>query len=336
MKILSCVPYHYYHHPKAIEPNFYNFTHIPEQMGHCVHTFDFIEQCHINKERMNNFFLSIVKNGSYDLTMITSNKEEFFPEVLSEASRYSVLMAWNSDDDWRWEDYSLKWCKYYTYMVTTYRHIYEANKLLYPNLLLSQWGCLGVSDGLTVNKDLDLSFVGQIYGDRGDRIAFIRKRMPIAVFGKGTDLPLNWKSFAKKQLAKLFGIPFQVDRTLNLFSEVNNIWNRSKISFTPLQSSHLSMLQIKGRVFDMGLSGTVMLCDRNPSLYEFYEPGKEYVEFSDMKECVERARYLLSHDAERQKIAEAYYRRTQSEHMWRHRFEKLFTAMGLPAYGNVV
>jgi spore maturation protein CgeB len=335
MKILSCVPYHYYHHPKAIEPSFLYFTHIPKQMGHCIHAFDFIEQYHIDKERMNNFFLSIVKSGSYDLVMITTHGDEFFTEVLREASRYSILMAWNSDDDWRWEEYSSKWCKYYTYMVTTYRHIYEVNKLLYPNLLLSQWACLGLDGGLKLKKDLDLSFVGQIYGDRGDRIAFIRKRMPIAVFGKGMAPPLDWKSCVKKQLAKLFRIPFQVDGTLN-FYEVNNIWNRSKVSFTPLQSSCLKTLQIKSRVFDMGLSGTVMLCDRNPSLYEFYEPAKEYVEFSDMKECVEKVRYLLSHDAERQKIAESYYRRTQAEHMWQHRFERLFTAMGLPVYGNIV
>jgi spore maturation protein CgeB len=115
---------------------------------------------------------------------------------------------------------------------------------------------------------------------------------------------------------------------------VNNIWNRSKISFTPLQSSHLNKLQVKGRVFEMGLSGTVMLCDRSPALYEFYEPGKEYVEFSDMKECVDKAQYLLAHDSERLRISGAYYRRTRAEHMWHHRFEKLFSAMGLQAQAN--
>ena len=333
MKILCCVPCHYYDHPKAIEPSFLYFTRIPEQMGHRVHAFDFIEQCRIDKERMNDFFLSIVKSGSYDLVMITTHNDEFSREILDEASRQCILMAWNSDDDWRWEDYSSQWCKHYTYMVTTYREIYEANKAEYPHLLLSQWACTGLWDGLNVEKEFDLSFVGQIYGDRAECIASIRQRMPIATFGKGTEPSLSCKGHLKKRVAQFFRIPLQLDRTLK-FDEINNIWNRSKVSFTPLRSSRLNTLQIKSRVFDMGLSGTVMLCNRNPALHEFYEAGEEYVEFHDIKECVDKARYLLTHDTERRRIAEAYYRRTKAEHMWHHRFEKLFTAMGLPVYGN--
>ena len=333
MKILSCVPYHYYHHPKAIEPSFLYFTRIPEQMGHCVHAFDFIEQHRVSKDRMNDFFLSIVKGGGYDLVMVTTHEDEFFPEVLAEASRHTILMAWNSDDDWRWEEYSSKWCKYYIYMVTTYRHIYEANKPAFPNLLLSQWGCPGLWDGLNIKKDLSLTFAGQVYGNRKEQIDSIRRRMPIATFGRGAETSLSWKGKLKKRLAQLTRIPFYSAQTLG-FDEVNNVWNRSKVSFTPLLSSSLDKLQIKSRVFDMGLSGTVMLCDRNTALYEYYEPGKEFEEFGDIEECVDKAWYLMSHDIARQTIAEAYYRRTKADHMWHHRFEKLFTAMGLPAYGS--
>ena len=333
MKILSCVPYHYYHHPKAIEPSFLYFTQIPEQMGHRVHAFDYIKQHQINKQRMNDFFLSIVKNGSYDLVIIMTHEDEFYPEVLEEVSQCSILVAWNSDDDWRWEDYSSKWCKYYTYMVTTYRHIYESNKSNHPNLLLSQWGCSGLWNGQNVEKDIDFSFVGQIYGNRDSLMQFIRKHMPISAFGRGTNPSLSWKGYIKKRIASLFRIAYYSDRTLNL-DEVNDIWNRSKVSFTPLKSSSLNKLQIKGRVFEMGLSGTVMLCDRNPGLNEYYEPRKEYEEFNDIEECVDKARYLLSHDGERRLMAEAYYRRTEGEHMWRHRFENLFETMGLAAHRN--
>ena len=88
-------------------------------------------------------------------------------------------------------------------------------------------------------------------------------------------------------------------------------------------------MQIKGRVFDMGLSGTVMICNRNPDLYEFYEPGKEFVEFENMEECISKVKYLLRNEKERRAIAEAYYKRTKNEHLWSHRFAKLFLEMGL-------
>jgi len=81
----------------------------------------------------------------------------------------------------------------------------------------------------------------------------------------------------------------------------------------------------------MGFSGTVMLCDKNPALYEFYEPEKEFVEFESMEECVEKAKHLLKNDAERKAIAMAYYNRTKQEHMFEYRFNALFKKMGLEA-----
>ena len=44
-------------------------------------------------------------------------------------------------------------------------------------------------------------------------------------------------------------------------------------------------------VFDQGLSGTLMLCNRNEALPEFYEPGKEFVEYDDISDCLEKIQY---------------------------------------------
>lgn len=328
MKILTCTPYYYYSSQKAIDPISIYFTKIPEKMGHKVHFFDFMGQARENKDRMNDFFLSIIKGGGYDLVIIATYDDEFYPETLIEAKKYTILLAWNSDDDWRWEGYSSKWCKYYTYMVTTYHHIYKANHKDYPNLLLSQWACSGIYDGLKVKKDINISFVGLAHGDRLRKISFINKRIPIKVYGMNTVSAMNIKQRIKTSIASMLRIPFQKDRVLN-YDEVNNIWNCSKVSFTPLQNSKLNTLQIKSRIFEMGLSGTVMLCDHNPAIYEYYEPGKEYVEYNDMAECVEKAKYLLSHEPERQRIANAYYKRTKAEHMWEGRIKKIFSEMGL-------
>ena len=329
MRILVCIPYHYYN-SLTITLSYYYTAMVLRKMGHQVHVFEFIEQAQDNKDGMNDFFLSAIKNIGYDLVFIETAQDEFYAEVLDEAKRYTITVAWNSDDDWRWEDYSSKWCRHYTYMVTTYRHVYEANKQSHPNLLLSQWACTGVFDGMATPKDIDFSFVGKIYGDRNQRLLQIRKRVPITVFGKGTlqSRSIIWK--ARRRLAgMLMGSCWQApDRTLH-YPEVNDIWNRSKVSFTPLRASRSGRLQIKGRVFEMGLSGTVMLCDRNPALYEFYEPDREFVEFDSIEDCVQKAKYLISHDQERLRIAEAYYRRTKAQHLWIHRYHELFKAIGL-------
>ena len=66
-------------------------------------------------------------------------------------------------------------------------------------------------------------------------------------------------------------------------------------------------------------------------LEEFYEPGKELVVFGDLDDCVEKVRYYLRHESERARIARAYRDRTRAEHMWTHRFQRMFEDIGLGA-----
>jgi spore maturation protein CgeB len=277
---------------------------------------------------MNDFFLSIVKHGGYDLVWIVMLRDEFMPEVLCEAKRYSLLLAWNSDDDVRWDEYSSKWCPNFSFMITTYRHIYEAYKNTHPNLILAQWGCTGRYDGWNVKKDIDFSFVGRLYPQRRKQIEAIGRRLPIVAYGKEersgrrTELS-NWAK-------KIFGLSPVAGDALSDEAAIKEIWNRSKLSYTPLDAWDGSHLQVKARVFDMGLSGTVMLCSTNPSLYEFYEPGKEFWEYQDLDDCLSKAKYLLAHDHERHEIASAYYARTKADHMWSYRFDKIFHEVGLP------
>ena len=331
MKILSCVPCQYYDNPGVETYEYISFVEVLRRMGHEVHAIDHKVQAQFDQEGFNRFFLSIVKHGGYDLVIVVTSRDEFFPEILDEAKRYTVLMAWNCDDDWRWDDYSSKWIKHYTYMVTTYRHIFEANKNRYPNLLLSQWGCTGLCDGINVPKDIDISFVGLVYGKRIQQIKKLRKSFKFVAYGKGVP-PNTFKRRLKRRLAKILRIPW--NESVYLLPDQNavkDVWNRSKISFTPLDAGQKGSLQIKGRVFDMGLSGTVMLSNKNPALNEFYEPEKEFVEFESMEECVEKAKYLLKNDAERKAIAMAYYNRTKKEHLFEYRFSALFKEMGLGA-----
>ncbi len=330
MKILSCCPYGYYANASAKSYEYVSFVECLRAIGHDVHHFDYIQQAGINREAMNAFFLSLIKSGGYDLVFVMNHKDEFFPDVLSEAMRYSATLGWNCDDDWRWESYSSHLSKHFTFMVTTYRHIYQANKQQHTNLFLSQWGCTGCCDGEHVTKDIGLSFVGKNHGLRLQQVRFLNKHLGIRVFGKDLPVLLSTRKRVKRKLASYLGVDWQdSDSFLKDQDAVKGIWNRSKVSFTPLEDSTNSMLQIKARVFDMGLSGTVMLCQKTEALHEFYEPGKEYLEFESIEECAERAAFLLANEKERKKIAETYYRRTKKEHLWSHRMNALFNEIGL-------
>lgn len=329
MKILSCCPQGYYIKASGSSYEYVSFVEELRTIGHTVHHYDHVFAAQAGKEAMNDFFLSIVKHGNYDLTLIVTFAGEFLLEVLDEAKRHTVTLAWNCDDDWRWEDYSANLAPHFTFMATTYRHIYEANRAAHPNLLLSQWGCTESHEGFSFPKPTAISFAGLCYGTRQAQVERLRRSLGMEAYGRGVPPAPTLSRSAKKILARWLRIPMRVD-SLELPDQeaVKGVWNRSRVSFTPLDASR-GGLQIKARVFDMGLSGTVMLCSRNPGLYEFYEPGREFADFETMDECEDKAKFLLSHEAERLEIARRYYERTRKEHLWRHRYQALFSDMGM-------
>jgi spore maturation protein CgeB len=268
-----------------------------------------------------------VKNGRYDLAFYATSGQDWMPpEAIREAGRYAPIVAWNSDDDWQWESYTKNLAPYFTFMVTTYPYIYEANRKQYPDLRLSQWGCYDRLTDFSHTKDMDLTFVGRIYGYRNRECRYLRAATGLQVFGEGSRL-------VRLGLPIFRGctrIPGLMGQPIADYAKVNAIWNRSRISYTPLGSSaDPHKLQIKGRVFQTGLSGTLMLCDNHPDLARYYEPSKEFVAFEDLADCVEKAKYYLGHETERARIAQAYHNRTKAEHLWQHRFVKLFQDIGL-------
>ena len=328
MRILCCCPLEYYGRPGTRSEVFGYFVMTLRDLGHTVHQFDQVRG-RADREAMNEFFVSVVQRGGYDAVLIVTNGSEFLPEALDEAMQHAVTVAWNSDDDLRWAGYSAPLYSHFTKMVTTCESVLEANRHTHPNLLLSQWACTGRYDGSSVQKDMDISFVGQYYRHRDDYVRALTKHKGMKVYGSAGS--------AKRQTAvnrllrrspEVVG-PSSGPYVLSGEADVKAIWNRTKVSFTPLSAWQSGVLQIKARVFDMGLSGTVMLCDRNPRLYEFYEPEKEFLEFGSVEECLDKADFLLRNERERQRIALAYRRRTIADHLWKHRFEELFRQCGL-------
>jgi len=334
MKILSVMGKYYGGSNKAIEPMYLEFSDPLRDLGHVVEHFD-----HKATTRQHGIlvcgerFVDFVRTGKFDLVFYqTAGKDHMPREAIREATRYAPVAAWNSDDDWQWESYSRDLAPFFTFMVTTYRHIYDANKHAFPNLYLSQWGCYDRYAHYATAKDIPFSFLGRIYGSRYHDCRFLRAQAGLQIFGANSRLvALGIPLFRGcSRLPWLTGVPIAD------YAEANNIWNRSRISYTPLEaSSDPSMLQIKGRVFQMGLSGTLMLCNAHPALAEYYEPEKEFVTYSSIEECADKARHYLTHETERALIARAYYKRTLTEHLWQHRFQRLLTDMGFPAPGRV-
>ena len=336
MRILTATFFRYYDRPNTIEPQYYYLCKVPEAMGHEVDFFDYraIAQ-RAGREGMRQQFLETLRRVRYEAAFIATYEDDFDPDTLQKAKRLTNTFGWNSDDEWRWDGYSSKHVDDYTFMVTNDATVYETHKPRHPNLLLYQWACTGFWDGADTSKDIDFSFAGLVYGKRKRQIAYLALAADLQAFGLGSGSRSTGKNRGRRggplgraaSAARLY-MPSRDADALS-FDAVNAVWNRSRVSFTPLESSDGSTRQIKSRVFDMGLSGSVMLAQRAPHLDEYYEPDREYVPFDTLPEAAEKARFYLAHEQTREKIAAAYAQRTRKEHMWSHRIDDVLKQAGL-------
>jgi spore maturation protein CgeB len=88
--------------------------------------------------------------------------------------------------------------------------------------------------------------------------------------------------------------------------------------------------QIKGRNFEVPGCGGFMLTGMAENLGQYYEIGKEVACFDDRHDLIDKVRYYLKHEDEREAIAQAGYERTMRDHTYPRRFSEIFEQLGMP------
>ncbi|MCU0872038.1 MAG: glycosyltransferase [Pirellulaceae bacterium] len=119
--------------------------------------------------------------------------------------------------------------------------------------------------------------------------------------------------------------------------ELIRMYSRSRISlgFTAVaelpRDGSPAVKQVRLRDFEATMSGAFYLVEAFDELAEFFEPDREIVFFHDADDLVDKARYYLRHEEEREQIRQAGLRRARAEHTWQARFRKILREVGLAA-----
>ena len=155
--------------------------------------------------------------------------------------------------------------------------------------------------------EFDVTFVGGKYGWRPKFIAKLREMgANIRCFGNG------WGkgSLSDEEMVKLY--------------------SRSRINLGFAGVGHSKKLMcLKGRDFEVPMSGGLYLTQDNPELSLVYDVGKEIVTYHDEKDCTKKIKWLLAHSAEADKIREAGRMRALRDHNWEKRFSDVFEITNL-------
>jgi glycosyltransferase involved in cell wall biosynthesis len=104
----------------------------------------------------------------------------------------------------------------------------------------------------------------------------------------------------------------------NLFEDAARKFSLSRVVFNISIKDDINM-----RVFETLSTGSFLLTNWLPTLGDLFEDGEHLVTYKTLDEMVEKAKYYLEHDNEREKIAKSGYEEFISKHTYRHRIEKI-------------
>jgi hypothetical protein len=152
-----------------------------------------------------------------------------------------------------------------------------------------------------VSKIYDVCFVGSCYGIRKEIVMALRKAgVQVTAYGSG------WEKgrIAAEELPKLFA--------------------QSKIVLGVGTIGHCrDFYALKMRDLDGPMSGSLYITHNNEDLYKLFDVGKEIVVYNTIDDCIEKVRYFLEHEIERDEIARNGFEKARKKHTWMNRFHYL-------------
>lgn len=149
----------------------------------------------------------------------------------------------------------------------------------------------------SIRRDLDVVFAGTVSPDRKRFFRDLRRHLP-------REISLMTRQFVwEEEYAKLL--------------------SRAKIVLNPIRPSMKYGANL--RLFEIPAFGALELSSYSKE--EWLIPGEEVVTYDSPKDATKKIIYFLKYQRERERIAQAGYRRVLREHTFVHRFRKLIAML---------
>lgn len=162
---------------------------------------------------------------------------------------------------------------------------------------------------LNTEKTIDVSFVGQRYGNREETIRRLEEAgIRVEAYGYG------WPAG-----------PLTTEAMVELYSR-----SRINLGFGGV-IGHTDTYCLKGRDFEVPMSGGLYVTEYHPELATVYDLGREIVTYDGFEDLRDKIRDLLAHPEKAEEIRQRGYQRALQDHSWEKRFEKIFRLLGLIA-----
>jgi glycosyltransferase involved in cell wall biosynthesis len=185
-------------------------------------------------------------------------------------------------------DKNMKIVNYYAYGA---KKVYSIHKGFYPSIHRP----VGLTPKERQLYEADVVFCGTAEEDRANSLAYlVNNGIRVKIWGSVR----SWKSMSCFSTLR----PYHSRRPV-WWDEYAKAINGAKIALCFLR--HISGDTQTQRTFELPACGTMTIAERTEDHMKLFEENKEMVFFSDDEELLDKVRYYLSHDKQRQDIAEA-------------------------------
>lgn len=119
------------------------------------------------------------------------------------------------------------------------------------------------------------------------------------------------------------------------FSKLREYACRSKLNLCITRRAHAeTFASSSSRPFELAAMGCTIVATPYLGIETWFEPGREVIVVGSGEEAIDRMRYLLAHDSERQAIGAAAQARLLAQHTFRHRARELVQIVRAAAGGG--
>ncbi|QWE08965.1 glycosyltransferase [Polynucleobacter ibericus] len=162
-------------------------------------------------------------------------------------------------------------------------------------------------------RDIDVVFIGALTPNKMPLLAKVKKAF-------GRRMRFHGLTNIKKNAYFNFKYGFPGWVRPIPFADYVPIYQRSKIGINVHNRGDYTVGGY--RLFDLPANGVMQISDGGPYLNTFFEVGKEIESYRNTDELIDKIKYYLEHDAERQQIAQNGFRRVELDYRIAHLLQK--------------
>lgn len=266
------------------------------------------------KDLMNKKLIEFISKEEWDLIIFAMDEEEIYPETIlkiRELKPGARTIFAISDDDVRFAHYS----RYFALLfdaITTSQWVlskYKEDKI--ENVFYHADYNPHKLKPMDIEKKYDITFIGKPKADRYEILKYlIDNNINIKIFGWGWEKYPEFKNFWLGSLSQ---------------EDYAKVTNQSKISLNlthaglveenkDIKLTNISVGRLNGRLFEIPLCKSFQIVQYLPEGQKLYKEGKEIVMFHTKEELLDKIKYYLIHEKEREEIAENSYKRTLKDY----------------------